>query len=355
MAQQTNRRRFIHQAGSLTLLSPFLTLAACDATESPGQLSEISGGTMGTRYSVKITDLPAHIDLRRLKEEAEAVLESVNAQMSTYRSDSELSRLNDAAADAWVEASADTLSVVSEALATSTLTNGAFDPTLGRLSSLWGFGAGGGGYQVPTTKQTDDFRPSLGYRALQADKTGLALRKLDTAVQLDLSGIAKGFGVDKLASHLESVGIGHYLIDIGGELRGRGWNHNGGAWRIGIERPGYIPGTLQRIVRLNGQALATSGNYRIYFEKDGRRYSHILNPTDGRTVRNSLASVTVLADTAMRADALSTALMVMGLENGMALARREKIAAFFIAVDPASDGLILRETASPAFIPHLVS
>jgi len=110
---------------------------------------------------------------------------------------------------------------------------------------------------------------------------------------------------------------------------------------------------MQRIVRLNGQALATSGDYRIYFEQDGERYSHIMDPVSGRSVRNSLASVTVLADTAMRADALSTALMVMGLEDGMALVKRENIAAFFIAADQATDGFVLRETASPAMIPHL--
>ncbi len=355
MAQELNRRRFIHQAGNLTLLSPFLSLMACDGSGQLKQLTEISGATMGTRYSIKITDLPTHIDPALLTDEVDAVLETVNAQMSTFRADSELSYFNSAPSGIWVEVSVDTLSVINEALRASALTKGAFDPTLGALSNLWGFGAGGGVYQVPSWVQTNSALSDLGSRAIHTDMKRRALRKQDPAVLLDLSGIAKGFGVDRVAAYLEDNGIGHYLIDIGGELRGRGWNQQGGIWRIGIERPGHVPGTLQRIVRLNGHALATSGDYRIYFEQDGERYSHILNPVSGRSIRNSLASVTVLADTAMRADALSTALMVMGLEEGMVLAKRENIAAFFIVTYPASDGLVLRETASPAFIPHLVS
>ncbi len=354
MSQKSTRRRFLKQAGSLPLLSPFLTLMACDGGTRSQQLSEFSGPTMGTRYLIKITDKPSHIDLNRLQVEVEQVLETVNAQMSTFRADSELSRFNDSADGSWVSVSDDTLAVVEAGLKTSELTGGAFDPTLGALSDLWGFGAGGQGYRVPTEVQTDTARTGLGYRAIITNHQSGAILKRDWAARLDLSGIAKGFGVDKVAAHLESVGIGHYLVDIGGELKGRGWNRNGGAWRIGIERPGHAPGALQRIVRLNGNALATSGDYRIYFEQDGERYSHILDPRNGRSVRNSLVSVTVLAETAMQADALSTAFMVMGLKRGQVLAEKENIAAFFISADAVSGNMVLQETASPAFRPHLV-
>lgn len=349
MASVFTRRDVIRQAQGLALATPFLSLIACDG--GGRREAELTGATMGTSYSVKIPRLPKGVERETLEWDIAAILESVNARMSTYRPDSELSRFNAGAATSWVGVSPDTLAVVDEALRVSRLSGGAFDPTIGPLVDLWGFGPGGSGPRaVPSRARIEAVLPATGFRHVRTAASPPALRKNRPDIRIDLSGIAKGFGVDKVAEHLERTGIDHYLVDIGGELRGRGYNARGKVWRVGIERPG-TPGTVQRAVRLGGQGLATSGDYRMFFERDGARYSHILDARRGRPVDHGLASVTVVAPTAMQADALSTALMVLGPEAGLELARREGVAAFFIA--GKGDGF--EETASPEFAGYLIS
>ncbi len=350
MAVRLTRRDLMARAKALALATPFLSLAACDGRDG-ARPSLLSGRTMGTSYGVRITDLPAGVDLGALGSELEQILETVNRQMSTYRPDSELSRLNAGASTAPVAVSADTADVLAEALRIAALSDGAFDPTVGPLVDLWGFGPGGGQPRVPSAERIEQTRRRTGFRKLRATTAPPAVARGGGDLHIDLCGIAKGFGVDRLAGHLEARGVGHYLVEIGGELRGRGWTPRGGTWRVGIERPGGMPGAVQRVVRLDGRALATSGDYRIFFESEGSRYSHIISPLTGRPVDHGLASVTVLAATAMRADALSTALMVMGPEKSLELAEREDIAAFFIV--KRGDGFA--EIASPAFARHLIA
>jgi len=351
MTHTFTRRDIIERAGGLALATPFLSLAACDGADRGRTLSQLSGPTMGTTYQVKITDRPAGVDMGRLAADVERLLETVNRQMSTYRPDSELSRFNAGAADSWTAVSADTAEVAAEALGIAALSGGAYDPTVGPLVDLWGFGAGGDGLKVPARRDIDDRRARIGHGKVRLAAAPPGLGKGAGNVGLDLCGIAKGFGVDKLAGHLERIGVGHYLVEIGGELRGRGWSPRGGSWRIGIERPETGPGGVQRVVRLDGRGLATSGDYRIFFEEKGRRYSHVLDPRTGRPVDHGLASVTVIAPTAMEADGLSTALMVLGPDEGAKLAEREGIAAFFIA----KRGRGFAETATAAFLPHLMA
>ncbi|NQU56885.1 MAG: FAD:protein FMN transferase [Rhodospirillales bacterium] len=351
MTHTFTRRNIIERAGRLALATPFLSLAACDGADRGRTLTQLSGPTMGTTYQIKITDRPAHVDVERLAADVERLLETVNRQMSTYRPDSELSRFNTGTAQSWIPVSADTAEVAAEALGIAALSGGAYDPTVAPLVDLWGFGAGGDGLKVPARRRIREIRVGLGHVKVQAQATPPRLIKHAANIHVDLCGIAKGFGVDKLAEHLERIGVGHYLIEIGGELRGRGWSPRGGIWRVGIERPQASPDGAQRVVRLDGKGLATSGDYRIFFEEKGQRYSHILDPRTGRPIDHSLASVSVIAPTAMQADGLSTALMVLGPDEGAKLAEREGIAAFFIA----KRGRGFAETATTAFLPHLIT
>ena len=350
MATPYTRRQIIRQAKGLALASPFLSLIACDGGAAR-RVTRITGTTMGTAYSVTIPWLPAGIEGPTLERDIEGVLTAVNAQMSTYRPDSELSGFNAAPSASWCRVSADTLAVVEEALRVSRLSGGAFDPTIGPLVDLWGFGPGGGRRGMPSGASIGETLERVGYRNIRVRIGPRALGKNREGVRIDLSGIGKGFGVDKVAEHLERLGVEYYLVEIGGELRGRGYNPRGEIWRVGIERPPAAQGAARRVVRLGGQAVATSGDYRIFFEHGGARYSHIIDPRDGRPVGHGLVSVTVIAPTTMQADALSTALMVLGPRAGADLARREQIAALFIARSDYG----VSETMSPAFARYLAA
>ncbi|MDQ2696642.1 MAG: FAD:protein FMN transferase [Pseudomonadota bacterium] len=331
-------RRCRATAAHLLLLSAALLLAAC-APEP----AAFTGSTMGTRYSVRVTALPEGVDAPALQEGVDAVLRRVNDQMSTWQEDSELSRFNRSTGSDWFPVSADLVTVVEEARRISRLSGGAFDVTVGPLVNLWGFGPPQGDRKPPDEAQIQEAKARVGYGRIQVRASPPAIRKDRPDVYVDLSAIAKGYGVDKVAEYLESQGIDQYMVEIGGEVRARGHNPQGVAWRIGIERPN--PGlerSVQRVMHIDGQALATSGDYRNYYEQDGVRLSHTIDPRTGRPIRHTLASVTVLSDTAMRADGLATALMVLGPEEGYALALREKLAAYFIAKSP--EGFVEKTT-----------
>ena len=344
MAGRLSRRDFIGHARSVAMATPFLSLLGC-SDDGDERLVSIDGKTMGTTYSVKLGDLPPGIDNGSLGQEIAALLETVNRQMSTYRPDSELSRFNGAAVGHWTPVSADTRFVVDQALAVSRLTGGAFDPTVGPVVDLWGFGPGGTEQQVPSAGDIASTREVIGFAKVATRDAPPALSKQAAEVRLDLSGVAKGYGVDQVAEHLEARGIANYLVEVGGELRAGGSGPGGRQWRVGIEKPSALAGDLQRVIELNGAALATSGDYRLFFESDGQRYSHIIDPKSGRPVDHDLASATVVAATTMEADALSTSLLVLGPDAGMRFAVEHDIAAFLIS-GPSGDFSAL---ASPAF------
>ena len=343
MALSLSRRKFIGHAQSVALATPFLSLFGC--SEAAQDLVTLKGETMGTTYSVKLVDLPRSADLDAMKLGVHGALETVNRQMSTYRPESELSRLNAADAGVWVPTSDDTRLVVDEALRISHLTQGAFDPTIGPVVDLWGFGSSREEPQLPSQVELAAVRETVGFSKVETRSGEPAVTKQASGVHLDLSGIAKGFGVDRVAEYLERQGIENFLVEVGGELRGKGKGPGGQPWRVGIERPSGVPGDLQQVVDLNGEALATSGNYRIFFEQDGQRYSHIINPRSGRPVEHNLASATVVAPTTMEADALSTSLLVLGPDAGMEFAVEQDIAAFFVT----GNGESFSEASSPAF------
>jgi len=334
--------------GRLALPAGVVAVAGCSASTSVPETVGFQGATMGTTYGVR---LGAQMDaeaLARLEADVQVVLAGVDARMSTYDTASELSRFNRGEEKGWQTLSPDTTAVIQHALAISRSSGGAFDATVGPLVNLWGFGPDGTVSRAPTLREVAARRERVGWRHLEIDAAASAVRKTRADVYVDLSGIAKGYGVDAVVELLASRGAGDFLVEVGGELATRGTRPGGDAWRVAIEQP--LPGArrLQQLVDLRGRAIATSGDYRNFFDDAGRRYSHTIDPRDGRPVGHTLASVSVIADSATDADAASTALMVMGPEAGPDWARERGIAALFVF----RDGAALRERATPAFEAH---
>jgi thiamine biosynthesis lipoprotein len=294
---------------------------------------------------VQVPRPPAGLDDAALYERISAELASVNERMSTYQADSELSRFNVAETTDWFPVSAELVRLTDTALAVSTLTNGAFDVTVGPLVNLWGFGPEVKADQLPSQAEIDAARARVGWDLLHTRVEPPALRKDRTDLYVDLSAIAKGYGVDRMAAVLEDVGITDYLVEIGGELRGRGRNAEGEPWRIAIERPDAGRRAVLRVVALTDRAMATSGDYRNFFELNGKRYSHTIDPATGRPVDHQLASVTVLAERCAEADAWATALLVLGPARGMTVANERGLIALFVE----RFGDELRVTESTAF------
>lgn len=314
---------------SLALFSLFLT--ACE--KAPEQIA-FSGKTMGTTYNVKYIDngkiqnLPKAEDIQA---QMDKLLKTVNNEMSTYQKDSQISQFNQMkVANKPFAISQDFAKVVQEAIRLNHVTEQSLDVTVGPLVNLWGFGPDKRLNKVPSAKQIVEKAKSVGIDKLVLENYQLTKKEAD--LYLDLSSIAKGFGVDKLAEQLEQLGVENYLVEIGGELRGKGKNLQGQAWRIAIEQPALQQGTAtQIIVPLNNLAMATSGDYRNYFEDEqGNRFSHIIDPKKCAPISHNLASITVFAPTTMTADGLSTGLFVLGAEKAMEVAERENLAVFMI-------------------------
>ncbi|ABY68761.1 FAD:protein FMN transferase [Actinobacillus pleuropneumoniae] len=306
-------------------------LTACN--KAPEQIT-LKGKTMGTTYTVKYIDNGELQNLQKPEEVQKTLddlLKQVNNEMSTYQPDSQISRFNAMQeVNKAVQISPDFAKVVREAIRLNRVTEGALDVTVGKLVNLWGFGPDKRLNQSPSAEQIAALAPSVGIEKLSVSDN--SLMKSVPNLYLDLSSIAKGFGVDKLAEHLESLGLANYLVEIGGELRGKGKNLQGVDWRIAIEQPTLAQGQAAQItVPLHNLGMATSGNYRNYFEDEqGNRLSHIINPKELRPVSHKLASITVFAPTTMTADGLSTGLFVLGPEKALEVAEREKLAVFLI-------------------------
>lgn len=229
------------------------------------------------------------------------------------------------------------------------MTDGAFDITVGPLVNLWGFGPDGRPEEVPSAEALQQVKDRTGYQHLKLRDNPPAV-SAEPAQYLDLSAIAKGFGVDQVAKYLESEGISAYLVEIGGEIRVNGQKPDGTAWRLAVEEPSGEGRQVNRIVALQQAAMATSGDYRNYYESQGQRYSHTIDPVTGKPISHSLASVTVITENCMTADALATAFNVMGFERANDLAVEQNLAAYFIV--RRGDGF---EThATPAFLSYLV-
>lgn len=325
-------------------------LAACSrATTSSPAILEFAGPTMGSTWSVKVVPPPAGLssaDGRAIDRDIRDELARINQLMSTWDRESELSRFNASASLDPFPVAPETFEVFRWSMDIWKESGGAFDPTLGPLIDAWGFGTDRS-VAPPDDEAVEHLRASLvGMSRIELDPGGRWVRKLAPGVRCDFSAIAPGYAADRLADLLRKRGLDRFLVDISGELVGRGTNDRDVPWQVGIERPQSVVRSPVMVVDLRDMAMATSGDYRNFREADGQRLTHILDPRSGRPVHHALASVTVLDALAVRADALATALMVLGPDDGPAFAATHGVPALFLIRRPGGS---FEERRSPAF------
>ncbi len=309
---------------ALVFLGPLLFFS-CQSSE---KLVHLKGRTMGTHYNVKF--FSAEYD-EALKEDIDALLVSINQQMSTYVKSSEISYFNEFNRLGWLKISPEFFQVTKYALELAQKTQGKYDPTIGPLVNLWGFGPKGD-RKIPKPEKVKKALMIVGHDKLLMNDKNLEIKKKVPGVYLDLSSLAKGYGVDAVAEALRKKGIKNFMVEIGGEVRTAGHKADHSPWAIAIEAPNpeVNGGPYQKILKLKNTALATSGNYRNFFESESKRFSHTIDPKTGRPVMHTLASVSVVDESCMKADALATALMAMGPDEGYTFASQNKIAAYFV-------------------------
>jgi len=317
------RRSFIIIIISLVVVVGVIWLNQLGLTNNLPQT--MTGTIMGTSYHIRLAAQDAKIDIGSLEEKIRLRLDGIDNKMSTYKKDSDISRFNRNSSYDWVPASVETMTVIDAAQAISRQSNGAFDITIGKLVNLWGFGPTVNIETIPDSVVVHNLQTQVGYHHLELRQTPPALRKDSQEIYLDLSAIAKGYAVDAVARLLLGYGINNFLVEIGGEIVTHGQKTPKNPWVIGIETPKAEQRSIRKRLQLHNIAMATSGDYRNYFEYQGVRYSHTIDPSTGYPIKHQLASVTVIAPTCMRADALATALMVMGPEKGLAFAEEEHL------------------------------
>lgn len=319
-------------------------LAACGEPRARAGALTFGGPAMGSAWTVK---LAGAVDAKLAARAQDAVREAlavVENAMSTHLADSELGRFARHASTRPFGFSADTYAVIALAQQVARETGGAFDATVAPAVDAWGFGPGRA-HRLVGAEERGALVRRIGHGQLALDAGTRSAAKAHPGLALDFSGIAKGYAVDRAAAALDALGVERYMVEAGGEVRTRGLNAEGQPWRIAIEQPDAVPQRPHFVVPLAGLSLATSGDYRIYFERDGRRYSHEIDPATGAPVDHALASVSVAAPACAYADAMATALMVMGPERAPAFAAERGLAAYFIV----RDGATLRASPSPAF------
>lgn len=323
--------------GFFVLLLAFVGAVCLSSCDSAPQRVVLKGATMGTSWSVvyapdaasQITDLDP-VSPQDLQLLIERELEAINQSLSTYIPDSEISIVNAAKTDTPVLLSERFAEVLDAALLVGELTDGAYDVTVGPLIELWGFGAT---LRTSSPPQAGEIRAAMdlvGSDRLSWD-AGSSMLSRPSGVRIDLSSIAKGYAVDQLTEALAARGIVNSLVEIGGELRASGQRPEGGPWRLAVESPDPAQTRFIEALSVSNAAVATSGDYRNFFEYEGRRYSHLVDPRTGYPVAHDLVSVTVIDPKCIRADALATALLVLGLEKAMELAEAQGLAAHFVA------------------------
>ncbi|MCZ2722800.1 FAD:protein FMN transferase [Marinomonas sp. 15G1-11] len=329
------------------ILAPVIVLLLLikGMTFSP-ELVSFSGPTMGTTYTVKFYTVESGGNVQSLKDDVDSVLLRINQLMSTYDPSSDLSLFNKMPSGSKQEVSSEFAYVVDKALLISTMSDGYYDVTVGPLANLWGFGPDKSRDEPPTDEKINDAKQKVGYQNLLLSGNVLSKEK---DIYVDLSSIAKGYGVDAIANKLDENGIESYLIEVGGEIRSKGKKEDGGSWKIAIESPAGGHNVAQLIIDVDDLAIATSGDYRNYFEKNGVRYSHIINPKTGRPITHKLVSVTIIDKTAVMADGLATAITVLGPDKGLEFAEKHGIAAYLMIKKDFG----YEERVSTAFEPYL--
>ncbi|XUK74511.1 FAD:protein FMN transferase ApbE [Erwinia rhapontici] len=291
----------------------------------------LEGKTMGTFWRVSLAGVaPERRDA--LQKAIQQQLDNDDHELSTWKSDSVLSRFNQYRGSAPQPISNNMADIITLSLRIGQQTSGAMDITLGPLVNLWGFGPDKQPLKTPTQPQIDAARALTGLEHLQVfNRAGQSwLQKDLPELYVDLSTVGEGFATDHLARLMEQQGINHYLVSVGGAVLTRGKNAQGNAWQVAIQKPTDQENAVQAIVDLQGHGISTSGSYRNYYELEGKRISHVIDPSTGRPIQHKLVSVTVIATTALEADGWDTGLMVLGTEKAKALALRDKLAVYLI-------------------------
>lgn len=306
------------------MIAGLVALSACGNGDS---MESFGGPTMGSSYSIKYlrhAGLPAPTDVQA---QVEKILADVDQQMSTYRSDSDIERFNDLPANRCQKMPAPILKLIRVGEQLSEQSEGSYDLTVEPLLNLWGFGPQAREEKVPAPEALAAMRQRVGYQHLRIEGDQLCK---DAAVEVDFNSIAAGFAVDTIAAKLEVMGIHNYLAEATGELKAAGKKLDGSPWRIALEEPRDDQQVAERIIAVDGYGVSTSGDYRNYFQQDGRRYSHTFDARTGAPVAHTLASVTVIHPSALMADGLSTLLLILGPERGWDYAEKHDIGAFFV-------------------------
>ncbi|MEZ6048404.1 MAG: FAD:protein FMN transferase [Planctomycetaceae bacterium] len=329
--------------------APLLIFTGCDSslTRIPVQLS---GQTMGTYFDIRFNEVPEGETKESILLKVEAELDRLNKLMSTWQSDSDLMQFNNSETTDWYPIHPEIELVVANALDISRLSGGTFDVTVGPLVEKWNFGVPQQDFHVPTEEELQTLSEYVGWELVETRRAEPALKKTNPHVFLNLSAIAKGYAVDRVGQVLEDTGIRNYLVNIGGEMVARGKKPDKDYWHVAIEKPSATSAAAPEVLKaipLYNQALATSGNYRNYFEDaDGNRYSHTLDPRTRKPVTHQLLSVSVIDKTCMRADALATALMVMGPDEAREFVGQHQLAIYLVYRDTEGGQI---EWSSPQF------
>jgi len=332
--------------GVVTLVG--VLLAGCSENDRPLEPPvRFEGGIFGTYYQITLVDPLTQGEANALEEGILAEMEDVDQAMSTYRDDSELVAFNDAPLNEWQPLSNELIEVLAISRSVSEASKGAFDITIGDVVNLWSFGPEARPEEVPSEAELSERMATIGFDAVEVDTQRMQARRLRD-VFADLSGVAKGHATDRVAAYLDQQGIDNYLVNIGGGLIARGYRdiEDQTPWRVGIEVPQSGVPEAQHVIVLEGMSVATSGDYRNYFEVDGERFSHLLDPRTGQPIKHQLASVSVFHPSNAWADAWATALTVVGSEQGMQLAVENNLNILMLV----REGERWRSLASPAFV-----
>lgn len=316
--------------------------------EPSNEIREFAGEQQGTTYHIKVVIDPSKTSESALSERIDDIFARVDLAVSNYRDDSELSRFNHQKSTDWVPVSAELAYLTSLARSVSDKTRGCFDLTIKPLFDLWGFSKTGP-QKVPPDEHIRRVMKHIGMARIEVDLSGLRMRKRDPQIQLDLSSIGQGYTVGEIANALEQLGVVDYLVEIGGELKVRGRKPDGSHWRVAVEKPSPFSKEIQSLIdvrQIEGTAIMTAGTYRHYFEQEGQVYSHIMDPRSGRPVTHNLLSVTILHEDPTLADLWDTALLCVGEEEALKIAKEENLKVLLIADHQHQ----LVETMSPAFL-----
>jgi len=315
---------------------PLFLFSACQNKQP--EYTQLEGQAQGTTFQITYFDPSG----RDFSGQVDHIFRAIDRSMSLWDSLSIISRIN--RNEAGVVADTHFVAVFQRAQEIAATTGGAFDITVGPLVRAWGFSYKKG-LPPPDSVQVDSLRQLTGFQKIRLENG--VLQKADPRMEVDMNAIAQGYTVDLLAALLRKHGVQNYMVEVGGEVRAAGKNARGESWRIGIDKPvsgGEVEGRpLQTVISLNGKALATSGSYRKFVERDGKKYSHAIDPHTGYPIAHNLLSVSVLADDCTTADAYATAFLVMGMEKALKIAQERGLEVYGIYTDE-KDGLQVKST-----------